>query len=179
MVAPKVLALIGSLRKGSFNRSVFNFYKEMAAGSLELFEGTFHEFPLYNADIQDIGFPPSVQTLANQIKAADGLLIFSPEYNYSIPGVLKNALDWLSRLPEPPFKGKPCSILSASPGKLGGARMQYHLRQVAVTLDLKMMNAPEVMISGANKIINEGQIIDEGTKKFLKVHLDAFLKFVR
>lgn len=175
----KIVAMIGSLRKQSLNRSVFNYYRQIAS-AVEIIEGVYADFPIYNQDIQDKGFPPSVEKLGELIRESDGVLFFSPEYNYSIPGGLKNAVDWLSRLPNQPFVGKPASILSASPGRLGGARMQYQFRQVGVFIDLKLMNKPEVMISEAHKQINEhGELVDESTQRFLQKHLDAFSKFVQ
>jgi chromate reductase, NAD(P)H dehydrogenase (quinone) len=115
------------------------------------------------------------------IKAADGIIIVSPEYNYSVPGALKNAIDWLSRLPSAPFKAKPVLIQSASPGALGGARMQYHLRQIFVFLDGRVMNGPEAMIGGAyGKSDNAtGDLTDAATKEFLGKQLAAFADFVK
>jgi chromate reductase len=118
--------------------------------------------------------------MAEAIRAADGVVIVTPEYNYSVPGVLKNAIDWLSRLPSQPFAGKPLAIQSASPGALGGARAQYHLRQMLVFLDAMVLNKPEVMVSGAaSKISPEGELTDEATRKFLAGQLEAFAAFIR
>ena len=172
----KIVAIVGRLRKQSLNRSVFNAYQVMMQGKADLVEGAIDAIPIYNDDVRIAGIPPAVQKLADLIQGADGLLIFSPEYNYSIPGVLKNALDWLSKVPTLSFSGKTTAILSASPGKLGGARMQYHLRQVAVTLDMKMLNKPEVMISEAHKKIDaEGKLVDADTLKFLAGHVEKYI----
>lgn len=174
-----LLAIVGSLRKSSYNRRVFKHYQKMAGNKVDLQEGRHDDFPLYNEDIREKAMPESVTRLGQQIREAAGILIFSPEYNYSIPGVLKNTLDWLSKLPTPSFAGKPVAVLSASPGKLGGARMQYHLRQVAVTLDMRMLNKPEVMISEVHKKFNaEGELIDADTAKFLLSHFEQFQKFI-
>ena len=103
----------------------------------------------YNEDVKQKGFPPPVQELRDKIRAADALLIVTPEYNYSIPGVLKNAIDWASRPPDQPFQDKPIAIMGASPGRLGSARAQYHLRQCFVFLNALILNTPEVMIANA------------------------------
>ncbi|RYZ67660.1 MAG: NADPH-dependent oxidoreductase, partial [Proteobacteria bacterium] len=161
----------------SYNRSVFNAYKSLVPAAAELVEIKISDFPLYDGDLEDAQFPETVESAGEKIRSADGILIFSPEYNASIPGVLKNAIDWLSRLDDSPFAGKTAALLSASPGKLGGARMQYHLRQVAVPLDLRIINQPEVMISAAHEQINaSGELTNESTLKFLKKHADLFFK---
>ncbi|MGO8739086.1 NADPH-dependent FMN reductase, partial [Rhodoblastus sp.] len=112
---------------------------------------------------------------------SDGVIVVSPEYNYSVPGVLKNALDWLSRLPAAPLRQKPILIQSASPGALGGVRMQYHLRQTFVFLDARPMNLPEAMIAGAYGKSDSatGDLTDEATRDFLRKQLAAFADFVR
>ncbi len=174
-----ILAIVGSFRKGSYNRIIFNHYRTMVSGQADITEGKHDDFPLYNEDVKEKGPPESVLKLAEQIRSAHGILIFSPEYNYSMPGLLKNTLDWMSRLPNQPFAGKPVSILSASPGKLGGARMQYHLRQVGVALDMNILNKPEVMISEVHKKLSpDGQITDTDTAKFLMTHFLAFKAFI-
>ena len=171
-----IVALIGSLRKESINRQVYEHYSELAKESLSITEIPIADFPHYNADIEP--FPPQVLEAANKIKAADGLIFFSPEYNYSIPGMLKNALDWLSRCENKPFDNKPATIIGASPGAIATARMQYHLRQVAVFLNLRVMNKPEVMIGGAYDKIKDHKVIDDGTVQFLKKHVVDFDQFV-
>src|SRR5579872_5666786 len=126
-----VICICGSLRKGSYNRMVMNALPALAPPNMRLSEApSFAEFPLYNADVQDsAGFPAAVQTFAEAIRAADGVIFNSPEYNFSIPGGLKNAIDWVSRMPNQPFAGKPVALQSASPGPLGGGRVQYDLRR--------------------------------------------------
>src|SRR6266576_5354714 len=128
--ALNVITICGSLRKGSYNRIVMNLLPGWAPANLKISEAPpFSEFPLYNADVQNSsGFPAPVQTLADAIRAADGVIFVSPEYNYSIPGGLKNAIDWVSRVQNQPLKDKPVAIQSATGGPMGGARMQYHLR---------------------------------------------------
>ncbi len=172
----KILGIIGSLRADSINRAIFNHYAAMLTEH-EVTEGEIGDIPHYNTDEQD-PFPESVIKLAAQIRKSDGLIFFSPEYNYSIPGVLKNAIDWISRLDDQPFNNKPCAIIGASPGAVGTARMQYHLRQVAVFLNLHVMNKPEVMINGSFDKVQAGQLTDSGTIEFLQKHSQAFLSFI-
>lgn len=170
----KLVALCGSLRKQSFNRSLLHAAAELMPADVQLEHAEIGEIPLYNQDVLDQqGFPAPVQRLIDAIAAADGVLIATPEYNYSVPGVLKNAIDWVSRSKDSPFSGKTLGILSASPGALGGARAQYHLRQIVVFLNLIPFNRPEVMVSkAAEKFDTNGRLTDEDTRK----HLGAFMK---
>lgn len=175
-----VAVLCGSLRKDSYNRALARALPGLAPEGMafDYLEGL-DALPHYNADTQAEGFPPKVGELAAAIMAADGVAIVSPEYNYSIPGFLKNALDWLSRVQPVPFAGKPVLIQSASPGIFGGARMQYHLRQVLVFLDALPMNRPEVMVGGASeKFSDDGKLTDEATRKFVGAQLKAFAAFI-
>jgi chromate reductase len=135
----------------------------------------------YNADLQARAFPEPVTLLGESLRSADGVIIVTPEYNYSVPGVLKNAIDWVSRLPEQPFKGKPIALQSASQGVLGGARAQYHLRQMMVFLEAHVFNRPEIMIASAKGKFDEavGQISDEPTRGLIKQQLAAFAQFIR
>jgi chromate reductase len=175
----KLIAIVGSLRKESLNRKLFENYKKVVGDQAEIIEGDFSQFPLYNQDIEDKAMPEPVKKLGEMIKGCDGILFFSPEYNYSIPGTVKNMLDWLSRLKDAPYAKKPATILGASPGQLGTARMQYHFRQVAVTLDLRMLNKPEIMVARAHTIFDSNnEITDSKTLELLKKHFDAFKAFV-
>jgi chromate reductase len=177
-----IISICGSLRKGSYNRMVMNALAGLKPDGMEIKEApSFADFPLYNADIQNsTGFPGPVQTLADAIRAADGVIICTPEYNFGIPGALKNAIDWVSRLQNQPFAGKPVALQSASPGPVGGARVQYDLRRTMVFLDAFTLNKPEVFIGGCAQRIDEktGQITDEQTKGFIKQQLAAFAKFI-
>jgi chromate reductase len=177
-----LVTLLGSLRKASVNAGVARALPGLSPEGATISPlGSVGDFPLYNADLQAEGFPAAVETMGAAIAAADGVIVVSPEYNYSVPGVLKNAIDWISRLPSAPFKQKPALIQSASPGALGGARMQYHLRQTFVFLDARVMNVPEVMIGGSGGKFDAatGDLTDEGTKDFLRKQLAAFADFVR
>ncbi len=142
---------------------------ELAPESMAIDAFDIAPIPLYNEDVYKQGFPPVVQALREKIAAADAILFVTPEYNYSVPGVLKNAIDWASRPPDQPFQGKPAAIMGASNGMFGTARSQYHLRQICVTLDIRPINRPEVMIGHAqDKFDKEGRLTDEMTRKFIK-----------
>jgi chromate reductase, NAD(P)H dehydrogenase (quinone) len=177
-----VVSICGSLRKGSYNRMVMNALQGYAPEGMRIAEApSYAEFPLYNADIQNsAGFPAPVQTMAEAIRAADGVIFVSPEYNYGIPGPLKNAIDWVSRLPNQPFVGKPVSIISAAAGILGGGRMQYDLRRSMIFVDALTMNKPEIFIGNVSQKIDEktGQIKDEQAIGFIRQQLAAFAKFI-
>ena len=177
-----VISICGSLRKGSYNRIVMNALQGYAPEGLRIAGApSYAEFPLYNADIQNsTGFPAPVQTLAEAIRSADGVIFVSPEYNYGIPGPLKNAIDWVSRVPNQPFANKPIALISASAGILGGGRMQYDLRRSMIFLDALTMNKPEIFIGNVSQRIDEktGQIKDEQAIGFIKQQLAAFAKFI-
>ena len=175
----RILGIAGSLRQGSFNRAAVRAAQELAPAGMAIEAFDIAPIPLYNEDVRQQGFPPAVEDLRARIKQADGLLIVTPEYNYSIPGVLKNALDWASRPPEQPFDGKPIGIMGASAGALGTGRAQYHLRQCFVFLNGLVMNRPEVMIPAAqNKFDASGKLTDQQTRDFITAHLTAFKAWV-
>ena len=175
-----VVTLCGSLRKGSYNAAIQRALPALAPEGMRIAAlGSVGDFPLYDSDVQAGGFPQPVQAMAEAIRAADGVVFVTPEYNYSMPGVLKNAIDWLSRLPQQPFAGKPVAIQSASMGVLGGARAQYHLRQSLVFLDAYCLNRPEVMVGTAQSKISEaGELTDAGTREFIGKQLVAFAGFI-
>lgn len=138
------------------------------------------EMPLYNADVQAEGFPLQATALADAVRAADGVIFVTPEYNFSVPGGLKNALDWVSRLKDQPFNGKPVAIQSASPGPVGGARVQYDLRKILVFLDALAFTRPEIFVANcASKFDDKtGALTDETTRDFIKQQLTAFAAFI-
>src|SRR5712671_5537838 len=177
-----VISICGSLRKGSYNRMVMNLLPGLAPAGMAIKEApSFTEFPLYNADLQNAsGFPAPVNTLADAMRAADGVIFCTPEYNFSLPGGLKNAIDWVSRLQNQPFAGKPIAIMSASPGPVGGARMQYDLRRAMVFLDAFTLNKPEIFVGDCASKLDEktGELKDETTRNFIKQQLAAFVKFI-
>jgi chromate reductase, NAD(P)H dehydrogenase (quinone) len=178
-----VLVICGSLRKGSYNAALARTLPTLAPAALKLRAApSFATFPLYNHDIQDsTGFPADVNAWADAIRAADALIIVSPEYNWSIPGGLKNAIDWVSRMKEQPFKDKPVALQSAAGGILGGSRMQYHLRQSLTSVDVVLFGRPEVIVTFAAQKFDEKTLAlkDQTTIDMVKLQLAAFEKFVR
>ncbi len=177
-----ILSICGSLRKGSYNRMVMKALPGLAPSGLSVKEApSFGEFPLYNADIQNsTGFPAPVNLLGDAIRAADGVIFCTPEYNFGLPGGLKNAIDWVSRLQNQPFAGKPVAIQSASPGPVGGARVQYDLRRAMVFLDALTLNKPEIFIGNCASRFDDktGELKDDATRNFIKQQLEAFAKFI-
>jgi chromate reductase len=140
---------------------------------------SFASFPIYNFDDQQAsGIPAAVTALGEAIRSADGVLVVSSEYNWSIPGGLKNAIDWLSRMKEVPFVGKPTCIQSAAPGLLGGSRMQYHLRMALHAVDASLFGKPEVIVNMAASKFAEGKLTDQGAIDLIKQQLAAFGKFI-
>jgi chromate reductase len=176
-----LVSICGSLRKGSFNAAVQRSLPELAPAGVTITAlSGIGDMPLYNADVQEKGFPKPVTDMADAIRKADGVIFCSPEYNYSVPGVLKNAIDWISRLEKQPFARKPVLIQSASQGVIGGARMQYHLRQVMVFVEALVFTKPEVMVGPAqNKIDHDLKLTDQATRDIIRQQVAAFEKFVR
>ncbi|MGH6611460.1 MAG: NADPH-dependent FMN reductase, partial [Burkholderiaceae bacterium] len=171
-----ILGISGSLRSGSYNTALLRAALEAVPDGTQMELARIDDFPLYNEDVRQAGFPPPVQRLREQIARADALLIVTPEYNYSIPGVLKNAIDWASRPPDQPFNEKPIALMGASPGMLGSARAQYHLRQCFVFLNAFVLNQPEVMVAKANERFDqEGRLTDEATRKQAVKQLQALV----
>jgi len=170
----KVVGVSGSLRAMSLNTKALYAARDLAPVGMDITIGDISHFPLYNEDEKVNGFPKAVATLCRQIADADAVLFVSPEYNFSISGVLKNAIDWASRWENPIFQGKAVGIISASPGMLGGARSQYHLRQVCVFLDAYPVNRPEVFIGQAHtKFDEDGKLSDPDTRTAIAAHLEA------
>ena len=168
----KFIAISGSLRKASFNTALLRAARDLAPEGTTIEIADIAAIPAYNADDHAQGIPTPVTELIDRIRGADAVLIATPEYNYSIPGVLKNAIDWVSRAENQPFKGKAVGLMGVSPGVLGTARAQYHLRQVFVFLDALVMNRPEVFVGGAHdKFDAGGNLVDEGTRQFLADYL--------
>lgn len=175
-----VLGFAGSLRQGSYNAGLLRAAAELlpADVTLEIFDLT--PIPLYNGDIDKEGGPEPVRRFKERIAAADALLIATPEYNYSVPGVLKNALDWASRpMRETPLNGKPLAIMGAG-GMSGTMRAQFHLRQIAVHNDLHVLNKPEVYIARAwEKFDAEGRLNDEPSRQQIAKLLGALAAWTR
>ena len=172
----KILAFAGSLRKGSYNKALVRAAVEVAPTNVVIDVFDLDGIPPYNDD--NVKNPPAlVVEFKEKIRKADALLIATPEYNYSIPGVLKNAIDWASRpYQDNALTGKPVAIMSASTGRLGGARAQYHLRQCFVYLDMHPVNKPEVMLSAAaQNIDSDGKLINEETRKLVRELIEALV----
>jgi chromate reductase, NAD(P)H dehydrogenase (quinone) len=178
-----ILVICGSLRKGSYNAALARTLPKLAPASMKLRDAPpFDKLPHYNHDIQDAtGFPAEVQAWADAIRTADGVIIVSPEYNWTIPGALKNAIDWVSRMKDQPFKDKPVALQSCAGGVLGGARMQYHMRQSLTSVDAIMFGRPEILVTFAAKKFDEKtlELIDQPTIDIVKQQLAAFEKFIR
>ena len=176
------LVICGSLRKGSYNAALTRALPKLAPPGLKLRSApSFEKIPIYNFDIQNsTGFPAEVNTWADAIRSADAVIIVSPEYNWSIPGGLKNAIDWVSRMKDQPFKDKPVALQSASPALLGGSRMQYHLRQSLTSVDALLFGRPEVIVTFAKDKFDEKtlELKDEPTRNIVKQQLEAFAKFI-
>ena len=179
--ALRVLGISGSLRRGSFNSAALRAAQELAPEGMTVEIADISEIPPYNDDVrQEQGYPAPVDRLRAQIAAADALLIVTPEYNYSVPGVLKNAIDWASRPPNQPFDGKPAAIMGASGGLLGTARAQYHLRQILVFLNAFPINRPEVFIGqAAQKFDESGRFTDQTGRDLIRQLLVALADWTR
>lgn len=175
-----VFAFAGSLRVGSYNRALLRAALELAPFEVKAEVYDLDPIPLYNGDLEEHNYPQVVIDFKDKIRKADAILIATPEYNYSIPGVLKNAIDWASRPPRDiPFSEKPAAIIGASTGRFGTVRSQMHLRQVLFAVGLHVMNSPEIMVSqAAEKFDVEGKLIDERTNESLHKFWPAFLLWV-
>jgi chromate reductase len=173
----QVLAICGSLRKASFNRMAMAAAIERAPAGMHVTEGVIEDIPLYNEDLRVAGDPAAIARLKQQVQAADALLFVTPEYNYSVPGVLKNAIDWVSRPPDQsPFDGKPVAILGASAGVMGTVRSQQHLRQTLMSLNMLPVNTPEVLIGqAAKRFDDQGRLTEEVTGKYIAQLMQALL----
>jgi chromate reductase, NAD(P)H dehydrogenase (quinone) len=176
----RILGIPGSLRKASFNRAALRAAQQLvpADATLEIFD--LDGIPPFSED-DERSLPPRVVELKARIREADAILIATPEYNYSVPGVLKNAIDWASRpYGDNAWDGKPVALMGASPGTLGTARAQYHLRQTLVFLDMHPINRPEVMISNAAQRFDEhGRLVDEKSRKLIGQLLAALVAWTR
>jgi chromate reductase len=174
-----IIAISGSLRHASYNTSLLKSAVSLAPGDIMIDITTLHGIPLYDGDAEAAaGKPAAVIGLDQRIRAADGLIIATPEYNFSMPGVLKNGIDWLSR-GEHPFKARRVGVIGASTSPVGTARAQYHLRQTLQALEALVMPRPEIFVSLAQtKFDGEGHLTDETTRRLLAKWLTAFRAFV-
>jgi len=175
-----LLGFAGSLRKGSYNKALLRAAVELAPSDVRIEVFDLEGIPVFNQDLEE--HPPKrVREFKAKIRAADALLIATPEYNYSVPGVLKNAVDWASRpYGDNAFEDKPVALMSASDGMLGGARAQYHLRQTLVALNMHAVNRPEVMVASVDEKIDEnGNIKDEKTRAKIKKLIQSLADWTR
>lgn len=175
-----VVAFAGSLRRGSYNRALAAAVRDLAPRSLAV---TVHEIdgiPLYNMDLERAAFPAAVTRLKDALRAADGTIIVTPEHNFSLSGVLKNTIDWISRPSgDAPLGGKPIGIMGATSGVTGTARAQMHLRTILVNLNAVVMPQPAVLIARAqDKFDAGGGLTDEETRERVRRFLDAFARWI-
>jgi chromate reductase, NAD(P)H dehydrogenase (quinone) len=181
MAAPFTVAVFaGSLRRESHNRALAQAVRELAPPALDVKIEEIDGIPLYNFDVERSAFPEAVTRLKTALRAADGTLIITPEYNFSVPGVLKNTIDWISRPPgDAALRGKPVGMLGASPGAVGTARAQMHLRAILANLNAIVMPQPAVIIAGAaSKFDAAGRLTDDDTRKHVRAYLEAFARWI-
>lgn len=177
MKSVALLGICGSTRKASMNAALLRTIGELLPGdaTFKIHDGL-DQLPIFNSDLAD---PPGVLALKGAIGAADGVIFAVPEYNYSIPGGLKNALDWVSRPPATsPMRGKPVGLIGAATGMSGTIRAQNHMRQMLVYSDSPCMNQPEVLIPRAHERFQNGKLVDESTRQLIARFATAFVAFV-
>jgi len=176
----KILGIVGSLRKDSYNHFALKAAQELLPEGVMLELIDLHAIPVFNQD-DEMAMPAAVIEFKRRILAADAILFATPEYNYSIPGALKNAIDWASRPSgESAWTGKPAALMGVSPGSLGTARAQYHLRQILVAFDMPVVNRPEVMIGNAvQRFEADGRLTDAPTREHIHKLLLALVRLVK
>jgi len=176
----KIVGIAGSLRRGSYNRLALRAAEELVPDGASLEALDLPDLPGFDQD-REKEPPAAVVEMKARVRAADAVLFVTPEYNYSVPGVLKNAIDWLSRpYGDSAWSGKPAAVMGASVGLFGTARAQYHLRQTLVFLDMPTVNQPEVMIGSAHKRFDEsGTLTDETSRKLVTQLLAALVALTR
>ncbi len=175
-----VLGICGSLRRQSYNLGALRAAGGMLPEGMALRIARYDAVPLFSQDLEAEGVPLAVIQLAQEIRAADALLIASPEYNFSISGVLKNAIDWMSRQQPQPFKDKPVALMSATLGPVGGARHQYEVRKILGCLEALVMPKPEVFINLCqSKFDTEGNLVDAAARKAVADQMEAYGRWTR
>lgn len=176
-----IVGISGSLREGSYNTALLRAATELAPEGMEITLHDIHDIPFYNADIDKDGGPPPVQRLKAAIDAADGLLLATPEYNYSVSGVLKNTIDWASRSASTSvLHHKEVAVLSASAGKMGGVRAQMHLRQILFGMQSRpYVHGEYLMAQAGNKFNDQGALTDDPSRKFLQSYLQDWHDWLR
>jgi chromate reductase len=165
----KLFGISGSLRKQSYNSGALRAVPALLPDGMTFEVAELADVPFYNADVEQTGFPEAVKEFRARVSGADALIFAVPEYNFSLPGVLKNALEWLSRPPHPPVNGKPCAVFGASVSPLGTARGQFHFRHVCVSLNMVVVNVPHVDITNAKtKFDAQSQLTDQAALDALR-----------
>lgn len=176
----RLLGITNSLRADSLNRMALALAGECLPEGAVMDVHDIKEIPLYTHELEQQGIPVQVSRLTQALAGADGLVLSSPEYNHSIPPAIKNVIDWASRVKPQPFDGKPVMLISATPGLLGGARVQYELRRVLDAVNAQTLVRPEVFIGGAHQKFNAaGVCIDEPTSRFVGAQVLAFLQWIQ
>ena len=176
----KILAISGSLRKGSYNTAALRVAQEVAPAGVKIEIADISDLPMYNDDIRSDAYPEPCKRLRAQIAAADAVLFATPEYNYAVAAPLKNAFDWVSRPPDQPLNGKAVAIMSASGGPLGGVRAQYALRHMFVSTNSFCVNTPQVVIGSAQtKFDQAGKFNDDMGRDLIKQLLEALVKLAK
>jgi chromate reductase, NAD(P)H dehydrogenase (quinone) len=177
-----IVGISGALRRGSFNSALLGAAVELAPPDLRIEVVSIREFPLYDGDLEATQFPEVVREAKERVTAADGLLLVTPEYNNSIPGVFKNAIDWLARPPKDnprTFGGKPATLMGATPGPGGTILAQAAWLPILRALGASVWSGPRVYISYATKAFADGRLVDEAIRETVAKHLTGFSEFVR
>ncbi|WFE69520.1 NAD(P)H-dependent oxidoreductase [Thiomicrospira sp. R3] len=170
----KFLGVSGSLRKASFNSALLREASKLVPAGVEMEIRTLEALPILNPDNLESGFPDSVNDLARALKQADALVLASPEFNYSVTAVMKNAIDWLSVHPDAPLRAKPVALMSASPSAFGGGRAQYHLREILIYPGARVLGVPEVMVANAFDAFNtQGELTNQASKALITQQMQA------
>jgi chromate reductase len=176
----RILGIPGSLRQGSFNRLLLRAIFEKTPAGVECEVFSLGGIPLYDGDVEQSDFPPAVQALKDKIAAADGVILASPEYNYSIPGVVKNAIDWASRPPaDGAWRNKAVAIVGASSGRFGTVRGQQHLRLVFFSVGALVLGQPEILVGPAGSVFDpQGRLLDSRLEEQIGKWWPAFLAWI-
>lgn len=176
-----IVAINGSLRRMSFNRGLLHAAGEMLPEGVTIEIVELHDIPMYNGDVEAEGVPAAVQALAGRVRAADALIFSTPEYNFSFSGVLKNAIDWLSRPPSGfPMRHKPAALMGATGGLWGTVRAQLHLRQVLSPLEVYVLPRPEVLVANARERFDaDANLVDEVTRQMIGAQMIALVEWAR
>jgi chromate reductase len=176
----RVIGIAGSLRAASFNRALLSAARELAPPELIIEVRELKDLPFFNEDLESDGVPVAVGELRSAVRSADGLLLVTPEYNHGVPGVLKNAVDWLSQpLRQSALEGKPTALMGASTGLAGTARSQSQLRQAFVLTNSPVMQQPEVLVARAHEKFDAlGRLIDPPTRQFVSLFLTRLAQWL-